>query len=149
MGLQYRKAKVKLTYLEGKPEVYKLQQLTYPAVTDTQLIAEISQSQGVNSSQTKAVVDALLNRLVHYMEIGHGVSLGKFGSFKPVFTSKTAKTAEEADEDTIKVKKIMFYPGGSFKEMLKNLSVGAAAEKTWDDGTYTPKPTPEPEAVDN
>ena len=144
MGLQYRKGKIKLNYIETKPEVYKAIQLTYPQVGYEQLVEEISQSRGVNTGVTRNVVDALLNRLVHYMEIGHGVSLGKFGSFKPVFTSKTAKTAEEADEDTIKVKKIMFYPGGSFKEMLKNLSVGAAAEKTWDDGTYTPKPTPEP-----
>ena len=132
MGLQYRKAKVKLTYLEGKPEVYKLQQLTYPAVTDTQLIAEISQSQGVNSSQTKAVVDALLNRLVHYMEIGHGVSLGTFGSFKPVFTSKTVKTLDglEGDEalKTVKVKKVQFFPGGDFKDMLKALSMNSAGE---------------------
>ena len=125
MGLMYRKAKVKLTYLEEKPEVYKLRQLTYPAVTYDQLLGMI-QIVGVNRAQTKAVVDALLQSLVHYMEIGHGVSLGTFGSFKPVFTSKTAKTAEEADEDTIKVKKIQFYPGKAFKDMLDELSITSA-----------------------
>ena len=31
---------------------------------------------GVNQAQTRAVVSALLTSLVHYMELGHGVSLG-------------------------------------------------------------------------
>lgn len=132
MGLQYRKTKVVLNYRESKPTMFKLSQLTYPAVTETQLINEISQSQGVSAPLSKAVIDALLNRMVHYMEIGHGVSLGKFGSFKPVFTSKVAETADEATEATIKGKKIQFYPGGAFRDMLKNLSVGAASTKTWD-----------------
>ena len=87
---------------------------------------------GVNRAQTKAVVDALLQSLVHYMEIGHGVSLGTFGSFKPVFTSKTVKTLDglEGDEalKTVKVKKVQFFPGGDFKDMLKALSMNSAGE---------------------
>ena len=131
MGLMYRKAKVKLTYREEKPEVYKLRQLTYPAVTYDQLLGMI-QIVGVNRAQTKAVVDALLQSLVHYMELGHGVSLGTFGSFKPTFNSKTVKTLDglEGDEalKTVKVKKIQFFPSGDFKDMLKALSMSSAGE---------------------
>ena len=131
MGLMYRKAKVKLTYREEKPEVYKLRQLTYPAVTYDQLLGMI-QIVGVNRAQTKAVVDALLQSLVHYMELGHGVSLGTFGSFKPTFNSKTVKTLDglEGDEalKTVMVKKIQFFPGGDFKDMLKALSMSSAGE---------------------
>ncbi len=122
MGLMYRKAKMRLTYREGKPEVFKLRQLTYPQVSYEQLCGMI-QIVGVNKAQTKAVVDALLQSLVHYMEIGHGVSLGSFGSFKPVFNSKTARSLEETTLDTVKVKKIQFYPGGAFKEMLSKLDM--------------------------
>ena len=128
MGLQYRKGKVKLGYLEEKPEVYKAIQLTYPQVSYEQLVEEIAQSRGVNTNSTRAVVDALLNRLVHYMEIGHGVSLGTFGSFKPVFTSKCAKTLDECDGTTIRKKKVRFYPGGKFAKMLKELAVENASE---------------------
>jgi len=60
---------------------------------------------------------------VHYMELGHGVSLGQFGSFKPTFNSKTARSLKETTLETVKVKKIQFYPGGAFKEMLSNLSM--------------------------
>ena len=132
MGLQYRKAKVTLTYREEKPEVYKLRQLTYPQVKFGQLVNECSQSCGVNPAQTRAVIDALVNRLVLYMGLGHGVKMGDFGSFKPVFTSKTVKTLDglEGDEalKTVKVKKVQFFPGGDFKDMLKALSMNSAGE---------------------
>ncbi len=130
MGLQYRKGKVTLQYLEEKPEVYKAIQLTFPKVTYEQLL-EMIQIVGVSKAQTRAVVEALLTSLVHYMEIGHAVSLGQFGSFKPVFNSKTTKLLDDVDE-TIGgkgfIKKINFYPGGKFKQMLKDLSVGGAGE---------------------
>ncbi|MBP3213860.1 MAG: HU family DNA-binding protein [Bacteroidaceae bacterium] len=122
MGMMYRRAKVRLTYREEKPEVFKLRQLTYPQVSYEQLCGMI-QIVGVNKAQTKAVVDALLQALVHYMELGHGVSLGQFGSFKPTFNSKTARSLKETTLETVKVKKIQFYPGGAFKEMLSNLSM--------------------------
>ena len=131
MGIQYRKTKITLNYREEKPQVYKLQQLTYPAVTFAQLVGECSSSCGVNPAQTKAVIDALVNRLVHYMEIGHGVSLGSFGSFKPVFVSKAVPSLEEVDK-TIGgkgfKKKVRFYPGGKFAQMLKGMAVTGAAE---------------------
>ena len=126
MGLQYRKGEVVLNYRETKPHVYKALQLTYPQVSYEQLVEEIAQSRGVNTNSTRAVIDALLNRLVHYMEIGHGVSLGTFGSFKPVFTSKVAK-------------KVRFFPGGQFQKMLKVMTVTNASE-TLD----VPDPDPEP-----
>ena len=62
MGLQFRKAKMALNFREGKPEVYKLRQIVFPAVTTDQLVAECANSCGVNPSQTKAVIDALVNR---------------------------------------------------------------------------------------
>lgn len=132
MGLQYRKAKVTLTYREEKPEVYKLRQLTYPQVKFGQLVNECSQSCGVNPAQTRSVIDALVNRLVLYMGLGHGVKMGDFGSFKPVFTSKTVKNLEDLDGDealkTVKVKKVMFFPGKAFKDMVDDLALESAGE---------------------
>lgn len=123
MGLIYRKGKQTLSYMEEKPEVWRARQLIYPKITESMLIEEISQSQGVPKTQTKAVIEALKNRLEHYMEIGHLVSLGDFGSFKPVFTSAVAKTKDELTADCVKVKKIAFFPGRDFKQMLQRLSV--------------------------
>lgn len=126
MGIQYRKAQVVLNYRETKPRVYKMVQLTYPTVTSDQLIQEISQSQGINTGTTKAVIEALTNRMVHYMSLGHGVSMGGFGSFKPVFTSKVAQSLEEATPETLKRKKIQFTPHKALQDMLAGLAITEA-----------------------
>lgn len=125
MGLIYRKGKEKLTFREEKPEVWRARQLIYPKITEKMLIEEISQSQGIPKTQTKAVIEALLNRCLHYMEIGHLVSLGSFGSFKPVFNAKVTQTEEElkVEDKILKVKKIQFFPGGDFKRMLQQMTV--------------------------
>ena len=132
MGLQYRKAKMRLTYREDKPEVYKLRQLTFPQVKFAQLVSECSKSCGVNPAQTRAVIDALVDRLVLYMEIGHGVRMGDFGSFKPVFKSKTVKTLNDLEGDgslkTVTMKKVQFYPGKAFKNMIDCLALESAGE---------------------
>lgn len=70
MGLQYRKGKVTLQYREEKPEVYKAIQLTFPKVTYEQLL-EMIQIVGVSKAQTRAVVEALLTSLVHYLSLIH------------------------------------------------------------------------------
>ena len=122
MGLTYRKAKMKLTYRETKPEVYKMRQLTFPALGYKQLLSEV-QVIGVTANQTAAVVEALVNRMAFVLSLGHAIQLGSFGTFKPTFNSKTAQTLKEVDEKTLKVKKIQFYPGAAFRDMLSNLSI--------------------------
>ncbi|MBR0047470.1 MAG: hypothetical protein IJP75_11440 [Bacteroidaceae bacterium] len=122
MGLTYRKAKTKLTYREGKPEVYKMRQLTFPPLTYKQLLAEVVVA-GVNASQTAAVVEAVVNRMAFVLSLGHAVQFGSFGTFKPTFNSKVAHTLDETTLDTVKVKKIQFYPGAAFREMLSNLDL--------------------------
>ena len=126
--MQFRKTKITLNFLEDKPEVYKIQQVNFPIVTIEQLINECSISCGVNPSQTKAVIDALVNRLVHYMEIGHGVRMADFGTFKPTFRAKTAKNLEDATAKTMTRKLIRFIPGKRFKNMLSDLNLDKASD---------------------
>lgn len=133
MGVQFRKTKMTLNFLEDKPEVYKIAQVNYPIVTFAQLVNECSISCGVNPSQTKAVINALTDRLVHYMEIGHGVRMDNFGTFKPGFRAKTAKNIEDATAKTVTRKVIRFYPGRDFRNMLSEMSVDSASPKLDDE----------------
>lgn len=127
MGVQFRKTKMVLNFLEDKPEVYKIAQVNFPIVSFQELIDECSTSCGVNTNQTKAVIDALVNRIVHYMQIGHGVRMGDFGTFKPAFRAKTAKNMEDATAKTVTRKVIRFYPGHDFRNMLNEMSVESAS----------------------
>lgn len=122
-GFVTRKRRMVLNYLEEKPEVFKLQQVVFPQIVFETLVEEIAQSCGVGMAQTQAVVSALLNRLVHYMQIGHAVNLGSFGTFKPTFRSKCATHLEKLSVDNITLKYIRFIPGKKFKNMLANMNV--------------------------
>lgn len=87
-----------------------------------------SVSCGVNESQTKAVIDALLNRMCHYIEIGHPVKMGEFGSFNPVINVKCVKTEEEATSETIQKKRILFIPGKRLRQTMADLTIKTAGD---------------------
>ena len=118
MSIVVRKTKMKLTYREGKPEVYKMRQLTYQPLTFEQLLSEI-QVVGVNPAQTQAVVTALLNRMVQYLNLGHAVQLDNFGTFKVCTKWKVAHTLEECTADTNVVKNLRFYPCKALQTLLR------------------------------
>lgn len=128
MALITRKTKVTLNYLEEKPEVFKLQQIVLPAITTKQLIAECSNSCGVNPSQSKAVINALVDRLVHYMEIGHPVKVGEFGSFSPRIRTKVSTKLEKLSVENVKQKVIRFIPGAALRDMIGETSVQSAGK---------------------
>lgn len=123
MALLVRRRKLVLNYLEDKPTVFKAQVLNFPAVTFKQLVSECSRSCGVNSSTTKAVLEAVVDRMCHYIEIGHPVKMGDFGSFKPYFTAKTAKKIDEATAETIQRRKVRFYPGAELRNTIADLNI--------------------------
>lgn len=122
-GLIYRKTKMVLNFREDKPEVYKAQQVVLPQVSTDELYDEISQSCGVNIAQTQAVINALENRLVHYIKLGHPVRIGVLGSLNPRFRSKTAKKLEDADATTVTRKVIQFIPGSGLSSTIRTSGV--------------------------
>lgn len=126
MGLLSAKRKVKLGYLDDKPIVYKASTVTFPAVTSEQFVNEISNSCGVTPAKTKAVIDALNNRCCHYIEIGHPVQLGSFGTLKPVANFKIAKKLDEVNMEQLKIKKVRFYPGERLRETMRNITIQEA-----------------------
>lgn len=61
--------------------------------------------------------------MIVFMNYGMPVKLGDFGSFKPTFNSKTGATADDVTAENVTRKKILFYPGKRFKQMLEGMSV--------------------------
>jgi len=122
-GLIFRKTKQTLNYLEEKPEVYRIQNVVLPKVTYEDIVEEIALTQGCTKAQTKAVVEAFINRAVFVMKLGHPVSLGGIGSFKPTINTKVSATLENLSAQNIKMKKIQYFPGKELKDMIKQLPV--------------------------
>lgn len=123
MALIYEVRKQVLGFKEDKPTVYKVAAVRQQKVDFTKLVKEVADSCGVHRTQSKAVVEALIDRLVHYMDFGMAVQLAEFGTFKPVIRTKAKKTAEEVSVDNIVTRGIRFYPGKRMKTMLENLSI--------------------------
>ncbi|MBQ8501983.1 MAG: hypothetical protein IJ494_06780 [Bacteroides sp.] len=123
MALMYQKVEKVLHYKDGKPTVYQIAQQTIPPVTFNQLVEEVAMACGVNATMTKAVTEGIINRMSHFMELGHAVQFGEFGTFKPTFTAKTQDSVEKVSLNDVKRVKIRFYPGQRFKNMLSGLSI--------------------------
>lgn len=148
MAIHYVKGTRKLAFKEGKPTVAVLKPVRFPNITSEELVTEIAATQGVTRAQAKGVLEAYIDRLVHYMEIGHGVQMGEFGIFKVTFSAKSADDAEKLGVDSIKSRKILFTPGRAFRKMLKGLAVVsldegevAATETPSEDNPTEPTPT--------
>lgn len=122
MALVVEKTTRKIAFMEGKPVRNTFRKVHYQNIGFDELVEEIAQTQGITKTVAKAVVEAYINRLCHYMQLGMGVQMGDFGIFKPCIRTKTANSADELDSSCVK-KHIQFVPGKSFKQMLKNLKV--------------------------
>lgn len=123
MPIKYRKSKIILGYQEGKPTVFKAQQISYGTLGLDKLVAEIAHAEGVNETQTLSVITALVNRIAHYVELGYGVRVGDLGSFKLQMNAKCTKTKEEATADTIKRFRVNFRPGKKLLDVTKTVTV--------------------------
>lgn len=123
MAMIVEKRAIKLGYKEGKPTAYKLAATRQQNVTYEKLLDEVSNSCGVNRSQSKAVVEALIDRMTMFMDYGMGVQMGDFGTFKPAVQSKAKESEEELSTSDVKRLKIRFFPGKRFKNMLAQMSV--------------------------
>ncbi len=119
--LQYRKVTRTLGYKEEKPEVFKIAQISYPQISFDTLVKEVAHAENVNETQTMSVIIGLMNRCSMYLGMGHGVSLGALGSFKPVVRSIVTQTEEDANANTITNKVVRFYPGKALKDAVKGL----------------------------
>jgi len=124
-GLIFRKTKKTLNYLEEKPEVYSLQNITLPKVTWQEMVDEISRTQGCTAAQTQAVINALLDRTVLMIKLGHPVSLGSVGTFKPTYRSKVSATRENLSAENVVQKYLRYIPGKELRKTMAEMPVNS------------------------
>lgn len=118
MAIITRKAKVVVNYLDDKPTMYKMQQITMPMIKFDDLCDEVAARSGLSKSQSKAVVTGLVESIGMYLKVGHPVSLDKLGSLSPRIRVKLAKKIDEADVETLKRFKVHFTPGALLRSAV-------------------------------
>ncbi|MBQ0023140.1 MAG: hypothetical protein KBT29_07870 [Prevotellaceae bacterium] len=107
-----RKAKKKIVRPDGMHEAWIYQSPALPIVSFKKLIEECCISCGEHPSKTKGVVEALVDRIGHYLTLGRAVQIDGIGTFKPVINSTSAPSADELEEPAKAIKgvKVRFYP---------------------------------------
>ncbi|MBQ4622759.1 MAG: HU family DNA-binding protein [Bacteroidaceae bacterium] len=123
MALIYEVRKTTLNFKKEKPTVYKVAAVRQQTVGFDALVKEVASSCGVHRTQSKAVVEALIDRLIHYMDLGLPVNVGELGSFKPTIRTKVKETADEVNAGNVVRRVVRFYPGKRLKDMLEDLSI--------------------------
>lgn len=107
-----RKTKKKIVQNDGMCEAWIYQSPSLPHIKFEDVVKECAESCGENSSKTKGVVEALMDRISHFLKLGRAVEIEGIGTLKPVINSKAASTAEELGDPSTAIKgvKVRFYP---------------------------------------
>lgn len=126
-GISYVKKKVVLNYRDEKPEVWKLQQLTYPVVKEKDLIRYIANAAAVPESTVAACVEAIAEAIVYFAINGMRVVIPEFGGFYVKVQTKTQKTKEAIEDATadelITGSTLSFVPVTSLRELVTDAEV--------------------------
>lgn len=109
-GIGFFRRKYVLNYRDEKPEVYKLQIIRGKVVKGDELVAYAANAAHVPESTVRMASDALFQAINYYCANGRLVQVPGLGGFGVQSDIKSVQTLEEIDADTVKMKKIRFYP---------------------------------------
>lgn len=131
MSVAIEVKKRKLHFTEEKKELY-VASADRGDVIDTEKIAQfVAQDTGARPAQVKMILTSLIDSMMSWIEEGHGVRLGNFGSFQP---SVRSRSSENPDEVGVKRVRLTFYPSRELSTRLGDVSYSIHNEyKTTDD----------------
>lgn len=120
--LMYPK-KVKLNYLEEKPEVYKLCPLRGTVIHNKEITYYAAKAAHVPESTIKLAEEALFDAINYFCTNGHAVQMPGLGTFGMQFNTKVAKTKEESTDECINRKYIRFWPKHEIRDLCSQKNV--------------------------
>jgi predicted histone-like DNA-binding protein len=133
---------VKFNIVErGNPSNREAPKKFYPSITSTgrktlrQIANRISDISTVSSTDTMAVLEALLKTIPQELADGNIVELGDFGNFWLKATSDGVETADAVQSTQIATLLPRFNPGKEFKKVLATVE--------YQKGTLVSQPTEE------
>ena len=117
--------KVKLNYLEEKPEKYRLHWMRSGDITDEDIIAYAAQAAHVPEACLVLAQDALYDAIDFFCRQGHAVQIPNLGTFSVKLNSKVVATPKEANAESVTHRRLRFYPKKRLKAAcsLKNIRI--------------------------
>ena len=90
MGVNVKIRKRTLNFTDEKKQIY-VAEADRGDVIDAKKIAQlIAQDTGARPAQVEMILNSLTNSMITWLEEGHGVKLGNFGSFMPSVRSASS-----------------------------------------------------------
>ena len=125
MALDVKKEKRTLNYREDKKEVFVVTADRNGVIDTEKMAREIAVDTGARPAQVKMILETLTDRMVTWLEEGHGVRFGNLGSFLPSVRSKSADTADDAEVTKVRV---VFYPNRTLARRIAAISVNTVSD---------------------
>ena len=126
MALDIKIEKRKLNFHEHKKEVFVAVPDRNGVIDTDQMAREIAVDTGARPAQVKLVLEALTERMMAWLEEGHGVRFGKLGSFLPSVRSKSGESADDAEVKRIR---IAFYPSRELSKKVAGISINTVSDE--------------------
>ena len=123
MPILVRKAKMRLTYREEKPEVHVVRRLTYPKVTGKQLVQYAANAAAIPPATMQACIEAIVQAIYYYAIRGMRVTFPEFGGFYLQVRSKTARSEKELTADSFTYTGLAFQPLGDLRKLIADTNV--------------------------
>lgn len=118
--MKYITKKTKLGFLEGKPELWKVQRLTMATVSEQELIKYIANSSNVPQSTITACLMAISEAIAYFVINGHYVTFEDFGSFYLKMRAKVTPEKDDVKADLVKSTTIGFTASSNLSEIVNN-----------------------------
>ncbi len=127
MALDVKVKKMVLNFTEEKSELYVASAQRGKVVEHRSLVKQVAYESGQNRAVISAVISALTEALMTYLNEGHGVRMDGFGTFYPTVESRSSKDANEVG---VKRVRISFNPCKEFRTQVGGISVATENEFT-------------------
>ena len=125
MGVSVTVQKRVLKFTENEKTVYVAKAQRGDVIMPDKIAKYVAKDTGAPQAQVKMILDTLVESMMDWIEEGHGVKLGNFGSFMP-----TAKSASSEDPEEVGVKRmwVAFYASKQLKNRLDEVKYSTENE---------------------
>lgn len=140
MAIQVRKAKMKLHFREEKPEVNVIRRLTFPKVSEKQLVQYAANAAAIPPATMYACAEAIAQAILYFAIRGMRVTFPEFGGFYLQARSKMTRSEKECTAETFTYTGLAFQPLGDLRKLITDANVVVRSAVYQDQLETNPEP---------
>lgn len=142
MGINAKIRKRVLHFTKEKKEIFVAEADRGDVIDSDKIAMLIAQDTGARPAQVKMILNTLTDSMITWLEEGHGVKLGNFGSFMP---SVKSDSSEDPNEVGVKRMRLTFYPSKDLSRRVGAISYSkeSLSNSETSEEEETEKPSPE------